>query len=108
MEVSQWCSICKQPVNTGGPSVSSLREKGSSAINQASSISKDSIHTVPGEKVHKDCRQDAKQEESEPGICGHRHVLRSSDEEFTISRLIASFVVDQPSLEGRGRDRMFF
>ena len=88
MEVPQWCSICKHPVDTGGPSVSTLREKGSSAINHASSIRKDSIHTVPGEKVHKDCRRkycnphqiakDTKKEESRPSTGGHRHALRSS------------------------------
>ena len=87
------CTSNSWHVDTGGPSVSTLREKGTSAINQASSIRKDSIHTVPGEKIHKGCRQnycnshriakDTKQEESRPSACGHRFVLRSSEEEFS-------------------------
>ncbi len=50
MEVSECCAICTHPVDS---SVSTLGEKGSSlAINQASKLRKDSIHTVPGENVY--------------------------------------------------------
>ena len=92
MEVRERCTICKHPVDTKGPSASTLGEKGSSAINQASNLRKDSIHTVPGEKVHKDCCQkycnphqiakDTKQEKSKPSTSGDRHVLGSSEEGF--------------------------
>lgn len=100
MRVPEWCAICKHPVDSGGQSASTLGEKESLAINQASNSRKDSIHTVPGEKVHKDCRhkyckpdqiaKDTKQEESKPSTSSDRHVLRSSEEGFY-----------QPSLDGR-------
>ena len=52
MEVPELCAICKHPVDH-----TTLYPKGSLAINEASNSRKDSIHTEPGEKVHKDCRR---------------------------------------------------
>ena len=53
----------------------------------------DTIHTVPGAKVHRDCRKkycnphqvakDTKGENSEPGTSSERYVLRSSEEGFS-------------------------
>ena len=115
MEVPELCAICKHPVDSGDHSASTLYPKGSLAINEASNSRKDSIHTVPGDKVHKDCRRkycnpdqiakDTKQEESTPSTSSDRHLLRSSEGGF-LSQLIASSVVDQPSLEGRERSTM--
>ena len=92
MEVPEWCAICKHPVDS---SASTLGEKGSLTINQASKSRKDSIHTVPGEKVHKDCRRqyckpdqiakDTKQEQSKPSTSSDRLVLRSSEEGFSFA-----------------------
>ena len=89
MEVPELCAICKHPVDSGDHSASTLYPKGSLAINEASNSRKDSIHTVPGEKVHKDCRRkycnpdqiakDTKQEEATPSTSSDRHVLRSSE-----------------------------
>ena len=69
----------------GGLSISTLGEKGSLSINQASNKSGDNIHAVPGEKVHKVCpknyidpQQMAKahwQQESEPSTSRERHTL---------------------------------
>ena len=56
MEDPVLCAICKNPEDTGVP-FSTLTEKGSSTINHASNARKDSIHTVPGEKVHQVCRR---------------------------------------------------
>ena len=105
----------KHPVDSGDHSASTLYPKGSLAINEASNSRKDSIHTVPGEKVHKDCRckycnpdqiaKDTKQEEPTPSTSSDRHVLRSS-EGGVLSQLIASSVVDKLNLEGRGRSTM--
>lgn len=93
MEGPERCAICKQ--DGGGPSASTLTEKGCSAINQASSARKDSIHTVPGERVHKDCRRiycnphqiakDTMKEESKASTSSDRHVLRSSEEGFSFN-----------------------
>ena len=115
MEVPELCAICKHPVDSGEHSASTLYPKGSLAINEASNSRKDSIHTVPGDKVHKDCRRkycnpdqiakDTKQKESTPSTSSDRHLLRSSEGGF-LSQLIASSVVDQPSLEGRERSTM--
>ncbi len=88
MEVSECCAICTHPVDS---SVSTLEEKGSLAINQASILlRKDSIHTVPGEEVHQDCRRnyynpdqiakDSKHEQSKPSTSSDGLVLRSSEE----------------------------
>ncbi len=84
MEVSECCAICTHPVDS---SASTLGEKGSLAINQAR---KGSIHTVPGEKVHQDCRRnyckpdqiakDIKHEQSKLSTSSDRLVLRSSEE----------------------------
>ena len=82
MEVPELCAICKHPVDSGDHSASTLYPKGSLAINEAS-------HTVPGEKVHKDCRRkycnpdqiakDTKQEEATPSTSSDRHVLSLSE-----------------------------
>ena len=113
MEVPGLCAIYKHPVDSGDHSASTLYPKGSLAINEASNSRKDSIHTVPGEKVHKDCRckycnpdQIAKQEEPTPSTSSDRHVLRSSEGGGVLSQLIASSVVDKLNLEGRGRSTM--
>ena len=89
MEGSQRCAICKQ--DGEGP-YSTLREKGCSTINQASIARKDNIHTVPGERVHKECRRiycnphqiakDSRKEESNVSTTSDTHVLRSSEEQF--------------------------
>ncbi len=84
MEVSECCAICTHPVDS---SVSTLGEKGSLAINKASKLRKDSIHTVRGKKVHQDCRRNyckpdqiAKDtnEQSKPSTSSDRLVFRSS------------------------------
>ncbi len=92
MEVSECCAICTHPVAS---SVSTFGEKGSLAINQASKLRKDSIHTVPGEKVHQDCRRnyckpdqiakDTKHEQSKPSTSSDRFILRSSEERFSFA-----------------------
>ena len=92
MEVPELCAICKHPVDSGDHSASTLYPKGSLAINKASNSRKD---TVPGEKVHKDCRRkycnpdqiakDTKQEESTPSTSSDRHVLRSSEGGFSFA-----------------------
>jgi len=46
MDVPEWCAICKHPVDS---SASTLGEKGSLAINQASKSRKDSVHSVPSQ-----------------------------------------------------------
>ena len=106
MEVPELCAICKHPVDSGDHSASTLYPKGSLAINEASNSRKDSIHTVPGEKVHKDCRRkycnpdQIAQEEATPSTSSDRHVLRSSEGGGgVLSQLIASSVVDQPRKE---------
>ena len=111
------CAICKHPVDSGDHSASTLYPKGSLAINEASNSRKDSIHTVPGEKVHKDCRRkycnpdqiakDTKQEEATPSTSSDRHVLRSSEGgggggSFTTD----CFFCGRPAKEGRGRSMM--
>ena len=116
MEVPELCAICKHPVDSGDHSASTLYPKGSLAINEASNSRKDSIHTVPGEKEHKDCRckycnpdqiaKDTKQEEPTPSTSSDRHVLRSEGGGGFLSQLIASSVVDKLNLEGRGRSTM--
>lgn len=95
MEAYEQCVICKQSVDGGGSSVSTLGEKGSSSINQASNTRGDNIHTVPGEKVHKDCRwtyinpqqiaKDTRQQESKPSTSSESHTLRSSTVSFSYS-----------------------
>jgi hypothetical protein len=94
-EQCEWCAICKHPVDSVNQSTSStLGDKGSQAVNKASSSRKDSIHTVPGEKVHRDRRtyckpdqiaKDTKQEESNPCTSSGRHALRSSEEGFSFT-----------------------
>ena len=106
MEVPVLCAICKHPVDRGAPS-SILTEKGSSNINQASITRKDRIHTVPGDKIHRECHRkycnphqiakDTNQNESKPSTSRDRPILRRS---FP-SRPIASFVADQSNLGGR-------
>ena len=92
MEDPVLCAICKNPEDTGVP-FSILTEKGSSTINHASNARKDSIHTVPGERVHQVCRQKycnphqiakgINQEESMPCTSSYRPVLRLSEEGFS-------------------------
>ena len=104
------CAICKNPVGTGVPS-STLTEKGSSTINQASNARKDSIQTMPGEKVHQDCRRkycnpyqiakDTNQEESMPSTSSGRPVLRSSEEGFSFKT--DCFFCGRPAKFGRKR-----
>ena len=102
MEDPVLCAICKNPEDTGDP-FSTLTEKGSSIINHASNARKDSIHTVPGEKVHQVCprkycnphpiTKGINQEESMPKHKQLGHLRRDF-----LSRLTASSVVEQPSL----------
>ena len=49
-------AICKTSVDTGVPS-STLTAKGSSTINLVSIARNDSIHTMPGDVVHQECRK---------------------------------------------------
>ena len=94
MEVNERCAICKQSVDGGGSSVSTIRERGGSAINRASDTRKDSIHTVPGQMIHLECRRKycnpaqiakvVRQEQPGPSTSSDRHILnRSSEEGFS-------------------------
>ena len=93
MEVNERCAICKESVDGGGSSVSTIRERGSSAINRASDRRKDGIHTVPGQMVHIECRRKycnadqiamvVRQEQPQPSTSRDRHILRSSEEGFS-------------------------
>ena len=56
MEEISTCVICNKPV-VSSADVVTLREKGSTSINKASEERNDSIHTEPGQLVHKDCRK---------------------------------------------------
>ncbi len=112
MEVSECCAICTHPVDS---SVSTLGEKGSLAINQASKLRKNCIHTLPGEKVHQDqdCRRnyckpdqiakDTKQEQSKPSTSSDRLVLRSSEEGFYFAT--DCFFCGRPAKLGRKRKK---
>ena len=71
---------------------------------------KDSIHTVPGEKVHKDCRrkyckpdQIAKDTKQEASTSSDRHVLRSSEEGFSFAT--DCFFCGGPAKFGRKRKK---
>ena len=110
MEVPVLCAICKHPVDRGAPS-SILTEKGSSNINQASITRKDRIHTVPGDKIHRECHRkycnphqiakDTNQNESKPSTSRDRPILRSSEEEFSFK--IDCFFYGRPVKSGRKR-----
>ena len=110
---SCYSSDTLNPVDTGSPSVSTLGEKGSSAINQAINMRKDSIHTVPGKKVYKDCRRkyckphqvakDTKQEESKPSKSGDRCVLTCRLSEEGVSFKTDCFFCGRPAKFGRKR-----
>ncbi len=111
MEVSECCAIRTHPVDS---SVSTLGEKGSLAINQASILlRKDSIHTVPGEKVHQDCSRnyckpdqivkDTKHEQSKPSTSSDGLVLRSSEEGFSFAT--DCFFCGRPAKLGRKRKK---
>ena len=49
------CVICKQPLGT--LPVSTLGEKGSTTINQASIARNDTIHSLPGQQIHQECQK---------------------------------------------------
>ena len=93
MEVNERCAICMESVDGGGSSVSTIRERGSSATNRASDRRKDIIHTVPGQMVHIECRRKyckadqiamvVRQEQPQPSTSRDRHILRSSEEGFS-------------------------
>lgn len=51
------CAICKHDLDGEGEVVT-LREKGSEGINRASAERSDTIDTVPGQQVHKNCRRE--------------------------------------------------
>ena len=57
MEANEQCVICRQGVGGTGSLVSTLGEKGCVSINEASVTRGDSITSVPGDKVHKECRR---------------------------------------------------
>ena len=89
----EFCAICKTSVDTGVPS-STLTAKSSSTINLVSIARNDSIHTMPGDVVHQECRRkycnphqiakDTHQEEPMPSTSSNgRPVLRSSEERFS-------------------------
>lgn len=88
------CAFCKQPLD-GKSTVVTLREKGSTSVNQASQHRGDFIRTVPGQRIHQDCRriycnpikiaQANKQDELYQGACTTRSSLRSSEELFNFS-----------------------
>lgn len=102
-------------METGVPS-STLTEKGSSTINCASNARKDSIHAMPGDKIHRECRRkycnphqiakDAEKEDSVQTLVAAYLYLGHLRMSF-LSRLISSSVVDQPSLGGK-ESMMFF
>ncbi len=110
MEVSECCAICTYPVDS---SVSTLGEKGSPVINQASKLRKDCIHTVPGEEVHQDCcrnyykpdqiAKDTKHEQSKPSTSSDGLVLRSSEEGFSFAT--DCFFCGRPAKLGRERKK---
>lgn len=57
MEVKQECPFCNLPIDDSKPTVA-LRGKGSDTINRISKERDLSIHVVPGQIVHTDCRRD--------------------------------------------------
>ena len=52
------CVLCNKPGKSGSKDVVAIREKGSEGINRASQERNDDIVIVPGQKVHKKCRQE--------------------------------------------------
>ena len=50
------CVFCRGSLSDGQPTVT-IREKGSTSINQASEQRGDDIKTAPGQTVHSDCRK---------------------------------------------------
>lgn len=52
------CVLCNKPGKSGSKDIVAIREKGSEGINRASQERNDDIVTVPGQKVHKKCRQE--------------------------------------------------
>ena len=52
------CVICKQSLGDDTSSkVATLGKKGSISINKASEARNDSIHALPGQQVHQECRR---------------------------------------------------
>ena len=101
--------ICKKQCKSDSSDVVTLRLKGSEGINLASEKRGDDIQTVPGQKVHKECRrlyclpqnvERAKKEQGqEQGRPARRNsLLRSTEKSFT-------FTTDSLYLARKGRDR---
>ncbi len=84
------CPICRESLQDENPIVT-LREKGSDGINNASEQRNDSVRTVPGQKVHVECRRtycnphkiaQAKKDTVSPEKVGEKCQLRSGDTSF--------------------------
>lgn len=92
MEANEQCVICGQSVDGTGSLVSTLGEKGSASLNKASVTRGDSIKSVPGDKVHKECRRsytrrpelpnDLRPKDREPSTIRERRTRSSSAGEF--------------------------
>ena len=101
------CVICKQPLGTSP--ASTLGEKGSTTINQASEARNDTFHSAPGEKVHQECRRKycrpreiakaAKLAKQAVDCTGRRHVLRSAEKQFNFNT--DCFFCGEPAKEGK-------
>lgn len=90
------CVICKKPLKEGNFLLVTLGEKGSSGVNRASVERNDeTIVTVPGQQVHKECRciqcnsnkiaQAKKQGNKRPADSSARSVLRSEGKSFSFT-----------------------
>ena len=80
------CVICKEPLGT--LPVSTLGEKGSTTINQSSKARNDTIHSLPGQQIHQECRRmyckpdqiaNATKQGHDTVVDTGRHVLRSAE-----------------------------
>ena len=97
-------AICKTSVDTGIPS-STLTAKGSSSINLVSIARNDSIRPMPGEVVHQECHHKYCNWHQTPTKRSHCQAHQAMAELYFghlswdfLSRLTASFVVEQPNL----------
>ena len=57
MEVSEECVICGQPIGTSLKAKATLGEKGSANINKANKERNETVHCMPGQQVHQECRR---------------------------------------------------
>jgi len=91
LSLSEECAICNKPIGTSPKAT--LGEKGCVSINKASEEKNQTVHCVPGQLVHQECRrkyckpnqtfQTIKQKEDE-SMTG-KITLRSAQREFNFS-----------------------